>query len=82
MEYAPIPSLMFTFWLYGNKQMFDNKIDKVKTQGELTLSHHTFNGASGFKFSQLNQSEKALLYTIGMVIMYLIIEKVYLYYKK
>ena len=62
--------------------MFDNKIDKVKTQGELTLSHHTFTGASGFHFSNLNQSEKAVVYTIGLVILYLMIEKAYHYYKK
>ena len=31
MQVAPLPSLIFTYWLYGNRQMFDNKIDPIKT---------------------------------------------------
>ena len=40
MSFAPIASLILTFWLYTNKQMFDNIIDKIKTHDEVRLSHH------------------------------------------
>jgi len=42
MEVATIPSLLLTYWLYGNNQMFDNKIDAMKLADEMTFSHHNF----------------------------------------
>ena len=42
MQFATIPSLLLTYWLYGNNQMFDNKIDPIRVQDEMRLSHHTF----------------------------------------
>lgn len=59
--------------------MFDNKIDSIKTQGELPLSHHTI---SGVKFSALSSGDKALLYTVLVVILYLLIEVALYYYHK
>lgn len=42
MSCAPLLSLFLTFWLYTNKQMFDNVIDQIKTHDEVRLSHHFF----------------------------------------
>ena len=81
MQWAPIPSLMFTFWLYGNKQMFDNKIDVIKTQGELTLSHHTFQEMHNSKHD-INSSESALIYTMILIAIYLLLDKLYYIYHK
>lgn len=57
--------------------MFDNKIDVIKTQGELPLSHHTFQDMKG---QHINQSEKALLYTCVIVFIYLVLDRAYTYY--
>ena len=40
MTICPVISLMLTFWLYTNKQMFGNKIDIIQTQDDILLSHH------------------------------------------
>jgi len=61
--------------------MFDNKVDAVKTQGELTLSHHTFQEMHSSKHD-INQSEKALIYTIILIAIYLGLERVYYFYYK
>ena len=31
ISFVPIFSLMFTFWAFTNKQMFDNKIDPIES---------------------------------------------------
>lgn len=41
MILAPILGLMVNFWAFGNRQMFENKIDGISTYGELIYSHHT-----------------------------------------
>jgi hypothetical protein len=61
--------------------MFDNKIDVIKTQGELTLSHHTFSDLHESKKGN-NSSESALLYTVVLISIYLVIEKLYAFYLK
>ena len=73
---------MFTYWLYGNKQMFDNKVDNIKSQGELALSHHTFAEMHNNKGSITNSSENALIYTMFIIAFYLMIERLYIIYKK
>jgi len=40
MALVPIWSLMLTFWIYTNQQMFDNKIDTLKFQSGIVKSHH------------------------------------------
>jgi hypothetical protein len=40
MLLAPILSLMVNYWAFGNRQMFENKIDAISTYGEVTYSHH------------------------------------------
>jgi hypothetical protein len=40
MVLAPILSLMVNYWSFGNRQMFENKIDPISTLGEVTYSHH------------------------------------------
>ena len=40
MSVAPIVSLSILFWQYTNKQMFDNRIDKIQVDNEARLSHH------------------------------------------
>lgn len=40
MFMAPILGLMVNFWAFGNRQMFENKIDAISTQGEISYSHH------------------------------------------
>lgn len=79
MSFAPISSLFLTFWLHTNKQMFDNKIDPVKSQGELTLSHHL---VSAIRWSQLNPSDRALIYAVGLVSLYLAVEYLHGVYLK
>ena len=54
MKLAPFFSLLFTFWIYDNKQMFGNFIDPIKAKTDLRLSHHTF---STVHFDLLNWDE-------------------------
>jgi hypothetical protein len=37
---APPISIALATWAYSNRQMFENKIDPIKTVGEVILSHH------------------------------------------
>lgn len=37
---SPILGLAVSIWALGNRQMFDNVIDPMESQGQMTLSHH------------------------------------------
>lgn len=53
ISFVPIFSLSILFWQSTNKQMFDNKIDKIKTEGDVRPSYHKI---SEIKWSQLNNA--------------------------
>jgi hypothetical protein len=36
-----------SYWSFGNRQMFENKIDSIQTLGEITFSHHVFTKSEG-----------------------------------
>ena len=74
MSFAPILSLAFTFWIYNNGQMFGNRIDPIKTQTDVTLSHHTF---ATIKWSKLNDNEKTIVYAIIVLGFYLILDNLH-----
>ena len=74
MTYMPILSLMVTFWLYTNKQMFGNSIDPLQTQDEVTLSHHSVFEIS---WSKLGPAHKTLLIFIPLIFVIQISEFIY-----
>jgi|APSaa5957512535_1039671.scaffolds.fasta_scaffold331608_1 hypothetical protein len=51
--------------------MFGNKIDPIKDQTDLALSHHTF---STIKWSKLNDNEKTIVYAAIIMAIYLILD--------
>ena len=72
MAIAPLFSLLVSFWLYTNKQMFDNKIDKISSQNELELSHHLF---SDFKWKTFPKSHKILICAILLIFIHLLVSE-------
>ena len=69
MQLATIPSLLLTFWLYGNNQMFGNRIDSFTNEDEVTLSHHTFH-----ETLKTGWESRALLVTAFLIFLYLFVE--------
>ena len=67
MTLAPLISLFFTFWVYTNKQMFDNKIDTITSHNEIVLSHHLL---SNINLSKLPTSSLALLMMVMFFILF------------
>jgi hypothetical protein len=55
---VPLISLPMTYWLYTNKQMFDNKIDPIKTLNETVRSHHLIGEV---RWKTMSDSESALI---------------------
>lgn len=41
MIFAPLLSLLVSYWAFGNRQMFENKVDPIQTFAQITFSHHT-----------------------------------------
>ena len=37
---APVIGLCISIWALSNRQMFENKLDPIKAQGDVVLSHH------------------------------------------
>lgn len=37
---APLLGLCLSIWALGNRQMFDNVVDAITTDGQIILSHH------------------------------------------
>lgn len=52
ISWIPIFSLMLSFWMYTNVQMFSNTIDEVDSQSQITYSHHML---TTMKWKNLNQ---------------------------
>jgi len=69
MQLATVPSLLFTYWLYGNNQMFGNKIDEIGTDDDLTFSHHTFSEKFDNGWLMIT-----LLVTVMFIFLYLMVE--------
>ena len=69
MFLAPILGLMVNFWAFGNRQMFENKIDAISTQGEISYSHHVLTHLSSMPiYPHLEQ----LLYGFIISILFII----------
>jgi hypothetical protein len=51
--------------------MFDNKIDPITTEDELTFSHHTFK-----EMYDMGWTSRALLVLVVLIFLYLVIETI------
>lgn len=72
MIFAPLASLMVSYWAFGNRQMFDNKIDPISTFNEITMSHHTLKtwDKTDSDFPHLFQIELMIYFVIAAIIFY------------
>ena len=57
---------MIQFWSFGNRQMFENKIDPIKTYGEVTLSHHLHSPG----YDHLTWIKAALICSVAIVCLF------------
>jgi len=69
MIFAPLISLGVSYWAFGNRQMFDNKIDKISSFNEITMSHHTLKDISR-DFHHLFPIELMIYFTIAAIVFY------------
>lgn len=78
ITYLPPIALSILFWQYTNRQMFERDvIDTIEMQDTARLSHHTI---SDIVWADLTTSNKCLIISIIIMIVYHIIRKVYEYY--
>ena len=73
LSFAPLFALSILMWQYTNKQMFDNQIDKVLTQDQITFSHHNIKDL--FIVSKLSLSQKLLLASFILSVTFTLIYK-------
>jgi hypothetical protein len=67
-------SLLVTFWIYTNKQMFSNVIDPVDSQDQITYSHHLI---TNFKWKDLQIHQKEILIAIIIFSVLLLVYKMF-----
>ena len=48
---APLISLLINSWALSNRQMFENKIGEIQTQGEIAYSYHILGGKNNPTFT-------------------------------
>ena len=75
MTFAPVLSLMINYWSFGNRQMFENKIDPIGTLGEVSYSHHLVTDSSTLP------DYTHLKWIWGMLIVYILLMLVVVMYR-
>ena len=68
LNFLPLFTLPFIFWLYTNQQMFSNKIDPIQSMGEIELSNHFLYDI--LDWSKLNPSMKSLMISFLFLILF------------
>lgn len=76
---VPIFSLSITFWIYTNKQMFDNKIEVINSLNQIRKSFHTINT---LVWSELDWWQQKIVYALIAYVIILFSFDTYLTYKK
>lgn len=71
MMFAPLISLLVSYWAFGNRQMFENKIDPVQTFNQLTYSHHTLMRSGSMPdYAHLKWIEIAIYIEAAVILFY------------
>lgn len=78
-RWCPIFSLGITFWIYTNKQMFDNVIEPVNSPLQIRKSQHLI---TNIDFSKLEYWQIKILYALGFYIGFFALTEFYLKWEK
>lgn len=62
-------SLAITFWIYTNRQMFDNVIFDINSPRQIRVSNHLI---TNIKWSELDYWQHRILFALAVYIMILI----------
>lgn len=72
---VPIFALAISFWIYTNKQMFDNDIEAINSPNQIRKSFHLI---TNLDFSDLDWWQQKLIYALVAYIVILILTDAYI----
>lgn len=75
----PIFALSILFWQYTNRQMFENKIDNLKYDSDIRLSHHK---VENVRWKDLHSAQRALLSAVILMLTFHILRKLVSFVQK